>query len=963
MGVRAIIFLGLLAVAPSFAQALDIFEFYENVLKGRKPVQQQTHQISEPQEEDWTNAIVIDLNPKPQPQPQPLPSRPAQTYPVPIPVPGPQSPQQLPPPLPVPQVPQQLPPPVKPVPAPLPAPVPTPLPPSPQQPQGRFEVKKPDVYREKVETKRSETEIREWKDDKRAHWEFELQKYYARYTGGEASMNRMEKFTKDFENSVYYDPSKARGLDPNKYGLPLNGVNGGKFINNTYTRRWTTYNLILCPITKSVGKAMSPQGQLDAKAWNNSFGNLADGGQGIVRQFNNQADFDAGFAALCQQSGVQNCNDEFKNAVKSSAAKWDEQAKSEVVEEKYEVRGKNKVKWRIEPLIYFNLDIEQKIVNLTPYVNDPDNQPPIPYARNIVGGEQRPSPMPRIPLRPALPGYGYDVSRKQTLGIGGGVGIQSIIDWSSPSWAWLKQAGVFAGGMITANEVKGSTKRIEPNDEQLRDMMAKVTGARMISHNSNRADETVYTAQDIYPNLDNIRRWKVGESYLYTLRGGFMLTGGIHWMAIAMGPTFVKEGSAETIVTKIGDDKVMVELTSLDVYSGAMSLAAGIVSYSQVYKNTIDKVKKTYFYDLGMEAGRRAFLQLMIGNIYDTECLIAQDQTVAVAIVERDVSRTYLDRKAGDFMSSWYIGIPFIYWNLLKGKTTEEGLQTDFVDNLENRYFHGMYFENKNRRIIFDHKYVTSAFYSGIENTALRPAKRTDYQDFYGRYFWNFQDESADRSTLRKQLNKMIYFMTGLEELEVDESAIRKDDIGYVNAEVIVDLNQEATLALMMNAVEGDGPDIIAGFEKGLADFLKTDYPESLDYCNKPIEMNQYRNLLNENHDHFHNKKKAKEDCVEFIREKFTPVIKNMINELKNKMWKYANSPENEDKRLFAQSYAEFGRLMMTNRFTFRAIYNFLTGIGIGDFVRYTINGESLANMVIYFPSGKVGRPVNLINQ
>lgn len=990
MGVRSILLsLFVALIAPSYANALDIFQFFDNALNGRnsKPVLEEPDNSPENEDdEDWSNSIVIDLRPKPAPAPAPLPPQPmplptqpkqsAQTkapQQVPAPVPPSQRPIPQPRPQPLPEqnpapvsrpVPQSLPTPQPlPVPQPLPAPVKSPTPistPAPQPiPQGRYEVKRPEIFKEEVLEKNLPSP--EWKDDKRAHWEFELINYYSRYLGGEASMARLERETKLHENALFFDPSKARSLDPNKYLIPLNGVNGGKWVTDLYTRTWKSYEFVLCPISRSVGNSLSAQGKIDVHSWNRSFGSLAGGsGLPIVRRFNSESEFNAGIESMCKQAGVKNCNDEFKNAVKSSASQWDEQNHSEQVESSRQVDSKTRVKWRLEPLIYFNLDFEKKVVNLTPYVNDVENAAPIPSARQFVGAGNAPMPATRIPLKPASPSYGYDIYQSRTLGLGGGVGIQSVIDWSSPSWAWLKQAGVFAGGMITKNETRGSARRVEPTDptpEQLREMMAKVTEVQAVNHYGKIPNGDIRT-QFIYPVVGNIKNWKIGESYHYTLRGGFMLTGGVHWMAVAMGPTFVKEGSAGHIVTKVGEDKVMVEVTDMNVVSGSAALAAGILSFSEVMKNNISRVKETYFYDLSMPAGHHAFTQLMLGNYYDTQFLIAQNQTVAVALVERDVTKTYLDRDAGDFMSSWYVGIPFIYWNWMWGKTTDEGLLQNFIDSLETRYYHGMYFDNHHRRVLFDHKYVTSAFYSGIEHSAIMPMRRSDNQDFYGRYLWNFQDESPDRKTLRKQLNKMIYFQTGLEELEVDESAIKKDDIGYINAEVIMDFNREVTGALF-GALQGT--ELKRQYDRAVDQFKKTEYPEDLDYCDT-FEINGYRGVYSEGHPHYQNKRLAKEECSEFIRKKFMPVIEEMKRKLVI-MEEKTKRTDDESKKEFAQLYREFGRLMMTNRFTFRAVYNYLAEVDVGDFVRYTINGESVANMVIYFPSGKVGRPTNLINR
>ncbi|OQW50435.1 MAG: hypothetical protein A4S09_01180 [Proteobacteria bacterium SG_bin7] len=781
MGIRnlAVIFFIFSVGAPSFAQALDLFEYIDNVLGIKGNSERNLEYSIGERDEDQTGYYLI------RPKPQMLPPVVA----APTPTPSPAQP-----------VPNLSTPPILP---------PVSKPTNPPQPPNRGFTIQPEILEKapKMESGVVGTPaplVPEWKNDKKAHWEKEIHQYYGEYLGGEASMARLERETKLYENALFYDPDKARSLDPNKYVLPLNNVNNAK----------------------------------------------------------------------------------------------------------------TRVKWRVEPLIYLAFDVEKKITNMLPY------------------DASRHAPGQKIILQPGVRSqYGYEVNQARSFGIGSGPGLQSVIDWANPSWAALKQVSGFVAAAALISEVEGISRHTSSANQDL-DMYG--------------------TAQ---PTVENItKHWNVGESYRYGLRGGFLITGGISWMAIAAGPTFIKEGSSEHTVTKIGPDKVMVEVTNLKSFSGQIGLSAVVAGVSVVTKNDIEKMRFTFFYDLSMATGQRAFVQLMNGNYFDTMALIAENQTVAVALMEKDISRVYLDRKSGDYITSWYLGIPFFFWNLSFGKTSDEGALTSYIDSIETRYYHKMYFENFHRRLLFDHKYVTSAFYAGIEQAGKVPLARDPNQDYYGRFIWNFQDESAHRQTLREQLNKLIYFATGLEELDVDAGNVSKD-LGYANAEVIVHFDKETT-NLLLGTLEGGGSDLITSFHKAVDDYAQRNYPDELDFCQTWDGRPPYYVRHDTDPSKIKSKATLKTECVTLIRKKFEPVIRDMVKELR-KMFEALKVNDGDSKKDLATAYRRFGELMMTNRFTFRAVYGFLLDVRAGDILRYIINGENLANMVMYFPSGTFGAPLN----
>ncbi len=794
-----------------------------------------------------------------------------------------------------------------------------------------------------------------WTTEDQKNWEENLRQYYRNYLGNETTLSASDRDAKLLEASQYFDNSNtnanAKSLDPHKHVLPpVSGIvsSAGSVSNfvNQKTKN-TSFDLILCPINETNRKLFNIS-KVDAKAWNDAFPKLRNSKLGLVAQFGTKAEFDDGIKAFCKDAGVKECNGDFKDALKKSAAKWEstETTKTTVVEEKHPTERKTKIKWKIEPLIYFNIDFEKKITNLSPYHNPSVPLPPDSEQDLTIPTYEA----DKILLKPASrSSYGYEINESRTFGIGGGAGVQSVIEYSSPGWSFLKQFGVFAGAMVIYSKVNGANYFTTDLDQKMSSDLKK-------------------------PTLENItQNWKVGQSYNYTMdHWGILLTGGTHWMSIAMGPTYIHDASSKHVVTKIAPQKVIVEVTDLAVDSVSATIGVGLLSYSRVLLNDLPKLKNAYLYDLSLDAGRKAFVQIMNGNYYDTQALIADKKTVGVIALERDTSKVDLS-SGGDFMSSWYFGIPFVYWNWMDGKTSEKGYLEKaylekFVDAVDSRYYHGLYFDNFHRRIIFDHKYVTLAFYSAIQNSGSQNMTYATTQDYYGRFVWNYQAETAVRSTLRDQLDKMIYSLTGLEELDVNMKDITSN-LGYANAEVIMDLDKNSTDALMTTGISEGTSSLLSYTQRAVDHFNAAKDPEVKKYC---YELGYTGYILPKDktqHLSMETFATTKLKCVSFLRNESLSIVRQMAS-LLAKMKKNADATDDASKKEFAQDYREFGRLMTSSRFAFRAVYDFLVNTGtvdldsgIKDFVRYTINGEKLTNMTVYFPSGKLEKSLSLIER
>ncbi len=806
----------------------------------------------------------------------------------------------------------------------------------------------------------------QWKDEQKAHWEYELNKYYRRYLGNEDSLPQaVDQINAKAKSARFFD--LVRSWDPHKGMIPWNSSTGSRFETDVVTVNFKEIVGELCTIGYSVKTSLSPEGRAAARLWNSAFPTMS-GGTGSIRIVaRGQDGFDKELNRLCGEAGISNCSDEVKDAIKSSAHNITENEKSESVEVSREVKNKSRFKWRIEPLIYANIDLSVKSVDLTPHIpgqpnpnpdpDDPSKVPPGPYRDALLANS-------KILLQPGTGRYGYQHTATDMLGIGGGAGLHTVVDMSGPAASFFRQLGFVAGGMIILNRIQTVSRKVPSLKVMAPDYVFK------------------------HPSAENISKyWSVDDSFSYMGSGGIMLTFGVTYAAVVVGPTFISEVSEQKIVTKIAPTKVMVEIADINLNSGSVTIGSGPISYSNIVANQLNKARKTYLFDLSFEAGRRSFEQMMIGNYYDAQALIALGNTVAVVELSREINKSNSDSGGS---SIFMFGLPFLYKVWMKDNQSSQGKIEDYANHIDTKYDHGIFVDREERRLIVNpispftslwynltgrkteaiefnsHKYLTKAFYGGIEKIFNYDDDDQANRNYYGRAVWNFQFDHSKKSNLKESIDEMIYMDTGLEELDVDDARIPWD-LGYLNIEVLMDLNKNATDALM-NLLEGGSTEFIRELERIVDDYFTPEYmsrvnaygdyyydhDENRDYCHEKLKL-FYQARQDARRNTVVTIGEAKKRCKKLVLAENKETIQKMVEYLTH--MRSVIMSQDDDKKEFARLYREFGKLMISNRFTYRTVYNLLVKAEIGDFVRYTLNGERVANLGMSLPSARM--PVN----
>lgn len=712
--------------------------------------------------------------------------------------------------------------------------------------------------------------------------------------------------------------------------------------------RWVTHYDVHLAIfdTKKLSKITDPVELAVLKNYNLSFGK----GKFQDIQAVGKDSLKARVKELC------NCTDEKTiSRILLNNCGWKEKKQKESYNEVVQVRSKTKVVTDIDPMIYANVDFSEKISSLTVFKPSGNGQMLM----------EKSSENDLMQLQPSRADDGYRVAKTRIFAFGAGPSIHSAVRWSgSPILSVFGKVGGYLGVMGTISLTDVVNRRVKnledaDNNSLYRQRTGDYKKYRTIDHGASTAVNYwngIKSADDVIDSI--IEKWNVDDSYSFQYTGGIVFSAGLSWMAIASGPAYFYEHANDVkMVTKVGPKKVMVEVRDIKVKSVAITATLGVITASVPSINDVDNLKTTYVFDFDYQSAREAFKNLMSGVYIDTQLIAGKGDSPAVARIENEKTNMYISED--DSMRSFFFGIPFLFSNKLSGDQTQDGQTKYYVDGKQLISNQGINIDRYDRRIIFDHKMELKGFYGGVQRVSDLGTDENVNYNYFGRYVWNYQDESASKKEFVEQLAKLTHLDTGLEELNFGSDFL-KNKLGYASIELNLDISRQASEVLYRKALDqnadflekavrmevdkyfqayGDGKKgsptginkadycyVHAGFATNGAkeDVAGTDWDYSLERC--------YKHAVKETFE--------------------SGVVAKMLGQLQYIRQISSAVAAKEERVRLSHAYREFGKLMMTNRFTFKAIYNLLKDAEIGDFVTIKVQGQEIASTVRYMPSG-----------
>ena len=388
--------------------------------------------------------------------------------------------------------------------------------------------------------------------------------------------------------------------------------------------------------------------------------------------------------------------------------------------------------------------------------------------------------------------------------------------------------------------------------------------------------------------------WHVGDNLTAMTQGGIGFSAGPPDLGpINVGPYFWAEGDWVIYVEKTAEDHVYLKITksklrSFGVYadtSGMMGIGA------EKFKSTDNAF--SFRYDLSSERGRFAFEDAMKGHLKPSEDI--SDKEAKGPVIRAEVTRN----ASLGYVRYWYLSLFFWNHSATQGKVYATSDERNHEDGSSSHVEYAMWLNEATTGGIFSrHKQTTDDFYAEYYTHEARDGKVT--HGYSGTFTWEIQRNKVGEKALQKFLDKLTD-KTGLD----DDLALKlpktKNDYGYMDVMFEAYLGQDAVDELMDTVIRrGSAIELkLSGTAQALmnAYFAKGD-DEGL--CPAGDQKPPADEI---------------DDCKSRVNEASQTAVRKMVDELKM----MAGLKESDQKE-FVKHFAEFGRQMTANRFTFGAI-------------------------------------------
>jgi hypothetical protein len=405
-----------------------------------------------------------------------------------------------------------------------------------------------------------------------------------------------------------------------------------------------------------------------------------------------------------------------------------------------------------------------------------------------------------------------------------------------------------------------------------------------------------------------LANWKNLDKLSYSSTGGLLFIGGVSLYGFNVGTTYVATGSWSTEIQKIGEDKAYVKISSTKLQSLGLCTSAEVVSLSVAKFKSIED-SFSFFFDLSDPVAEAAFGELLKGHAQAAQKLA--DNADSLSVVRIESSSGVSEGRLKNFG----VGIPFINWNSTKAKITSVEAN-DFHpigSHLDASY--GVYLRDKDTRILGYSSSYTYGFYGAQYDNRARDG--VIEQGLFGQIGWSYHTSQADESKLERAIRKLVD-LTGMQnELYVIVRKF-KGNIGYASVEFSMRFDAWATHLLMGLANDPASVQNLRRISDAFVDSFFAVAPHegvftAEEFCGSKVD----------------------ESCVRKYKNESQDAIDDMVKALGD-----MNSSYGHDRKTFVRAYANFGKAMLTNAFTFQTIYNLVKGRGVT--AHYSITGEQL---------------------
>lgn len=423
-------------------------------------------------------------------------------------------------------------------------------------------------------------------------------------------------------------------------------------------------------------------------------------------------------------------------------------------------------------------------------------------------------------------------------------------------------------------------------------------GATLISDRFAKSAEIAKKLQrpQVPTKVKHLETWSVGDHVTYQVDGGVGFTAGWDVGGAYAGGYYFAQGEWIVHVKKTSPTSIYLKYTRANLNVLGFSIGTSFVTMGTSAFGNRDH-EFSFAYNLNHSQAALAFEDAIQGNLIPSMEFVRKGDSQFVQKVSVSTSAT-----AG-IASHWYFGLPFIgSMGGQQGKLQTLSETRTHRDESESKIQYGVYFsEDWSHGLLSQHQKRLNHFYAvHVKNTDKSGEHQVGY---WGQFLWGRESEETNQKWLKKIFSRLkrltgIDDVTFLRSLEGDQFS--EEELQYAKVAFTATLGELATRYLMDQSAS-----LSIGFTKNITMTL-----EKLvqDYFSKGTDSDRICKFEDR-------KWESIPECIRRYLSEGVDSVQSMVYHLSEMHRTQIDHPLQ-----FTQHFAEFGKHMTSNRFTFGSI-------------------------------------------
>lgn len=402
-------------------------------------------------------------------------------------------------------------------------------------------------------------------------------------------------------------------------------------------------------------------------------------------------------------------------------------------------------------------------------------------------------------------------------------------------------------------------------------------------------------------NLKLLNEYTVGDSIAYLTKGGVSFNAGFGFPFLKAGVSYIGQGKWGVEIQKVGPKSATVKIVRGHIHTFGVGITAITVKVGAEHFRDYDK-NFFYQFDLVDKKMEEIYEQMIRGKVKNVQEFYAKNKKYQKHIRKLSEAKT---RTTG-FRKVRSASVPFLYSaSYKKGNSYVMSNSRMLNEKMEIEEHRGVYSkETKSRGFASKAHDRISLFAGGYQKVSMfKGANKVDIQRLFATYNYSYERNKVKPKKFHKELDKIVKKFGYKGKIDFK---LPQDYKGYVKMEFNAVYSEKALKKLLSMASK------VERINFGNRNIKPDEYYAKLG----EIAVNNYFRRVEGAYREFC-RIRIKSDCLRVTRKETKKALKKAYKYLMKMNEYYAEEVEGKK---FAKAFADFGKQMLENRFTFHTL-------------------------------------------